>query len=57
VGIGGIGNGRRVFACRPDVVGEVSNFTDFFPTTYILSDIVIGTSVTATVSNQLEREI
>jgi hypothetical protein len=46
VGIGGIGTGRRVFAYRPDVVGEVGNFTDLFPTTYISSDTVTGTSVT-----------
>jgi hypothetical protein len=51
VGIGGIDNGRRVFAYRPDVVGEVGNFTDFFPTTYISSDVSVM------VGNRLEREI
>jgi hypothetical protein len=56
-GIEGIDTGRRVFAYHSDVVNEVGNFTDFFPTTNISSDTVTGTSVKVTVGNQLEREI
>jgi hypothetical protein len=42
VGIKGIGNSRRVFAYRVDVVSEVGNFTNFFQTTYILSVTIDG---------------
>jgi hypothetical protein len=42
VGIEGIGNSKKVFAYRVDVVNEVGNFTDFFQTTYILSVTIDG---------------
>jgi hypothetical protein len=51
VGIGGIDNGRRVFAYC------VGNFTDFFLTTYISSVTVISASVAVTIGSWLEREI
>jgi hypothetical protein len=38
----GIGDGRGFSAYRPDFVGEVGNFTDFFPTWSILTIIVAG---------------
>jgi hypothetical protein len=57
VGIGGIDTGRRVFAYRPNVLGEVGNFTDFFPRTYLSSDTITSASVAIMVGNRLEREI
>jgi hypothetical protein len=42
VGIGGIGDGRGFSVYHPDFVGEVGNFTDFFPTWSISTATVAG---------------
>jgi hypothetical protein len=57
VGIGGIGDGRGFLAYRPEVVGEVENFTDFIPTMSISFPVTVtGESVAVTVGNRLEIE-
>jgi hypothetical protein len=42
VGIRGIRDGRGFSAYRPDLVSEVGNFTDFFPTWSISTATVAG---------------
>jgi hypothetical protein len=56
LGIGGIDDGMRFFAYRPDIANEVSNFTDFISTLSISTVTVTDYSVMVTVGNRLERE-
>jgi hypothetical protein len=42
VGIGGIGDGKGFAAYRPDFIGEVDNFTNFFSISHISTVTVTG---------------